>query len=78
MERFKNRGKNAVFKIKQKKHVFFEKNLVIQSYIWWIYLDLGLSLVHIGMQNYQIRREWSEADWLDPLITFETCACLHC
>ena len=74
MERFNVWGKIAVFRLQQKKIFFgktyiFWKILVIQPYTWWIYLDLDLSLVHIIMQNYPVIREWSEADWLDPLLS---------
>ena len=33
-----------------------------------MYLDLDLNLVHINMQHYPVIGEWSEVDWLDPLL----------
>ena len=46
--------------------------IVIQHYTCWIYLDLDLPLVFCSMQDYQVKTELDEADWLDPLMTIVT------
>ena len=45
------------------------KNSFLQHYTCWIYLDLDLNLVYFIMQNHPVTREWTQADWLDPLLS---------
>ena len=40
----------------------------MQHYTCWILLDFELHLVYFIMQNYPVKKELDEADWLDPLI----------
>ena len=65
-------GVKLLFFIRTKSFIFwkicFEKNHVIQSYTWWMYLDLNINLDHFNMQNYPVIWEWSQANWLDPFI----------
>ena len=50
--------------------IIFWKVLVIQHFTCWIYLDIDLHFVFFTMQNYLVRREWNDADWMAPRTCF--------
>ena len=68
-------GKKLLFFLNKCKLFFFAKlNFLKDSYTTALYLldlsDFYLHLVYFIMKIYPVTKEWEEADWLDPFLTY--------